>query len=123
MPVMAVFRSPRVNQNLYDAIMRELDFEHQPPVGALTHSCGFDDKGICVVDVWESRADFEAFVTDRLKPVFAKLGIEFVVPDIVDAHAFRATEDVDRYMRERGPEFRARSKAADREDRPSGRAH
>lgn len=119
MPIMALFRSPRVDQNLYDAIMQDLDLEHGPPAGALTHACGFDAEGICVVDVWESRRDFETFLTDRLRPTFAKLGIEFVEPKIIDAYAFTATEDTDRYMRERGSEFSAASAA----EHPSGPAH
>lgn len=123
MPIMALFRSPRVDQTLYDAIMQELDLEQAPPTGALTHCCGFDDKGICVVDVWESRRDFEAFLTDRLKPTFAKLNIEFVAPEIIDGYAFRATEEVDRYMRERATAFRATGNAATSGERPPGPAH
>lgn len=123
MPIMALFRSPRVDQKLYDAIMQELDLEQAPATGALTHSCGFDDRGICVVDVWETRRDFEAFLADRLKPTFAKLKIEFVAPEIIDGYAFRATEDVDRYMRERAPEFGTTGKAAGSGERPSGPAH
>lgn len=123
MPIMALFRSPRVDQKLYDAIIQELALEQAPPTGALTHSCGFDDKGICVVDVWESRRDFEAFLADRLKPIFAKLNIEFVTPQIIDAYAFRASEGVDRYMGERAPEFRATSKTAPPGESPSGPAH
>lgn len=122
MPVMALFRSPRVDRDLYDAIMQDLDLEHTPATGALTHACGFDDKGICVVDVWETRGDFEAFVTDRLKPTFANLGIPFVAPDIIEAYSFRATEDVDSYMRERGPDAQAKGKAA-RAARPESRQH
>ena len=109
MPIMALFRSPRVDQNLYDAIIQELDLEHAPPAGALTHACGFDAEGVCVVDVWESRRDFEAFLTDRLRPAFAKLNIEFVEPKIIDAYAFTASEETDRYMRQRGAEFSSAS--------------
>lgn len=123
MPIMALFRSQRVDQHLYDAIMQELDLEQAPPTGALTHSCGFDDRGICVVDVWETRKDFEVFVADRLKPTFAKLNIEFVAPEIIDAYAFRATEGVDRYMRERASEFGATGNAAASGELPIGPAH
>jgi hypothetical protein len=112
MPIMVLFRSPRVDRTLYDAIMQELDVEQSPPAGSLTHACGFDDKGICVVDVWESRKDFEAFLTDRLTPTFAKLNIDFVAPEIIDGYAFRASEEVDRYVRERGPDLRAAGQAA-----------
>jgi hypothetical protein len=112
MPIMALFRSQRVDQNLYDAIMQALDIDQGPPAGALTHACGFNDQGICVVDVWESRQEFEAFLTDRLAPVFAKLGIDFIAPEIFDAYAFRATENVDGYMPARGAGFRSASQPA-----------
>ena len=114
MPIMALFRSPSVDQAQYDAIVQELDLESQPAAGGLTHACGFDDAGICVTEVWESRADFEAFLTDRLRPVFAKLGIEFVEPQILDAYAFMASEGTDRYIRERGADLGAGREAGGR---------
>lgn len=123
MAIMALFRSPRVDQGVYDAIMQELDLEQAPAIGALTHSCGFGDSGICVVDVWETRRDFETFVADRLKPAFAKLNIEFVAPEIIDAYAFRATENVDRYVPERAPELGATGKTAGSGELPASRAH
>jgi hypothetical protein len=103
MAIMALFRSPRVDQALYDAIMQELDLERRPVSGALTHACGFDENGICVVDVWESRKDFDAFLSDRLGPAFAKLKVDFDPPVVLDAYAFNVTEDVDRYKPELAP--------------------
>ena len=107
MPVMTLFRSPSINQMQYDAIIQALDLEHQPGSGALTHACGFDQKGICVQDVWESRQDFEAFMADRLKPAFAKLGYAFVEPEIIETYQFRVAEGVDRYKADQGPSFGA----------------
>lgn len=118
MPIMALYRSSRVDQTQYDALMQELDLEHRQPAGALTHACGFDDAGICVLDVWETRADFDAFLADRLRPAFAKLGIEFVEPQILDAYAFTASEGTDRYMRERGADFGAAREGGVTEERP-----
>jgi hypothetical protein len=103
MAVLALFRSPRVDPALYDAIIQELDLERRPASGALTHACGFDDSGICVVDVWESRQDFDAFMSDRLRPVFAKLNVEVDPPVVLDAYAFNVTEGVDRYKPELAP--------------------
>jgi hypothetical protein len=97
MAIMALFRSPRVDKTVYDAIIEELDLESQPGVGALTHACGFDENGVCVCDVWESRQDFEAFLSDRLRPAFARLNLEFEQPTILDAYAFNVSDDVDRY--------------------------
>jgi hypothetical protein len=107
MPVMTLFRSPSINQMQYDAIMQALNLESQPGIGALTHACGFDQKGICVQDVWESRKDFDAFVTDRLKPAFAKLGLTFVEPEIIETYQFRVADGVDRYKVSEGPAFGA----------------
>jgi hypothetical protein len=117
MPIMALFRSPRVDRTVYDAIIQELDLERQPAAGALTHACGFDAQGICVVDVWESRADFEAFMRDRLQPVFAKLNVEVEPPAILDAYAFTVTDEVDRYKEEAAPAQASRASAGD-EARP-----
>jgi len=118
MPIMTLFRSPRVDQKLYDAIIQDLDLEHAPAAGALTHACGFDAEGICVVDVWESRREFEAFLTDRLRPAFAKLKIAFVEPEIIDAYAFTATEETGRYVRERGAGYPSAS-AVEHASRPA----
>jgi hypothetical protein len=107
MPVMTLFRSPSINQAQYDAIIQALNLEAQPQTGMLTHACGFDQKGICVEDTWESRPAFDAFVSTRLKPVFAKLNLAFVEPEILETYAFRVSEGVDRYKVGQGPAFGA----------------
>jgi hypothetical protein len=103
MAIMALFRSSRVDRTLYDSIIQELDLERRPASGALAHACGFDDNGVCVVDVWESRQDFDAFLSDRLGPVFAKLNVEIDPPVVLDAYAFNVTEGVERYRPEPAP--------------------
>jgi hypothetical protein len=107
MPVMTLFRSPRINQMQYDAIIQALDLEDQPQTGILTHACGFDQNGICVQDIWESRLDLESFLANRLKPAFAKLDIAFVEPEIIETYKFRVSEGVDRYKLGQGPTFGA----------------
>lgn len=107
MPVMTLFRSPSINQMQYDAIIQALNLEDKPQVGMLTHACGFDQKGICVQDVWESRQDFNSFVANRLKPVFAKLGYAFVEPEIIETYKFRVSDGVDRHKVGQGSAFGA----------------
>ena len=107
MPVMTLFRSPSINQTQYDAIIQALNLQERPQVGMLTHACGFDQKGIAVQDVWESRQDFDAFVADRLKPVFAKLNLAFVEPEIIETYKFRVSDGVDRHKVGQGPTFGA----------------
>jgi hypothetical protein len=97
MAIMALFRSSRVDRAKYDAIIKELDLEKNPPPGAVTHTCGFDEAGICVVDVWATREDFDAFMTERLAPTFATLNIEMERPAIIDVYAMSATDAVDRF--------------------------
>jgi hypothetical protein len=121
MAIMALFRSRRVDQSLYDAIIRELNPEQRPLAGILAHACGFDDNGICVMDVWESRSDFEAFLSDRLRPTFAKLNIEFTEPEIIEAYAFNVSDDADHYKPELAPTGARQSTGSD--EQPSGTPH
>lgn len=107
MPVMSLFRSPNFNQLQYDAIVQAMDLEHQPRTGAVSHACGFDQNGICVVDVWESRQGLDAFLANRLKPAFAKLGIPFFEPDVMETYKFGVTDGADRYKLSEGPSFGA----------------
>jgi hypothetical protein len=118
MPVMTLFRSPGINQLQYDAIVQTLDVEHHPRSGALTHICAFDEKGMCVIDVWESRRDFEMFVADRLKPAFAKLGMPSIEPEVIDTYRFIAADGVDRYKVDSGPTFGAEREGRGAESRP-----
>ena len=115
MPIMALFRSSDIDRPRYDAIIQELDLEHRPAEGMLTHVCGFDSKGICVTDVWESRQDFAAFVSARLRPAFAKLNLPFTAPEILEAYDFEASDGVNHYIAKRGAGF-----GAERETGASG---
>lgn len=104
MTIMALFRSNSLDQNAYDAIIQELDLEGQPAQGALTHACGFDANGICVCDVWESRQEFDAFMNDRLRPVFTKLNLAFEPPTVIETYAFTVTDDADKHKPTPAPE-------------------
>ena len=115
MPVMTLFRSPSIDQMQYDAIMQALNLQERPQAGMLTHACGFDKKGICVQDVWESRQDFDSFVANRLKPAFAKLHLAWVEPEVIETYQFRVSDGVDRHKVGEGPAF-----GADRERPKAG---
>jgi hypothetical protein len=54
----------------YDAVVAALNLE-DAPAGLLIHTAGFDhDAGVFrIMDVWESRADGEKFINERLNPV------------------------------------------------------
>jgi hypothetical protein len=45
------------------------------PAGALHHVAGSNGTGWTVVDVWESRAAFDAFLSTTLGPALGKVGL------------------------------------------------
>jgi len=58
----------------YDAVVSALDLQDAPD-GLLIHTSGFDhDAGVFrVFDVWETRAQGEAFINDRLTPIIEQM--------------------------------------------------
>jgi len=73
----------------YDAVTAKLDLQGAAPQGLLLHSAGFDhDAGVFrIFDVWETRADGERFMKEKLEPIIESLataaaesGEDFVPP-------------------------------------------
>jgi hypothetical protein len=58
----------------YEAAHAVMEVDTDPPVGMIVHSAGPIDGGWGVVDFWESRDAFDAFVNDRLMPRLQGLG-------------------------------------------------
>src|SRR3954470_1112893 len=58
----------------YDAFVAELDLQDVPD-GLLIHTAGFDhEAGVFrVFDVWETREQGEAFISDRLNPITERM--------------------------------------------------
>jgi hypothetical protein len=50
--------------------------------GQISHVAGATAEGICVVDVWDSRADFDRFMAERLGEQLARFG--FPEPQIAE---------------------------------------
>jgi hypothetical protein len=59
----------------YETIRELTNQDKDYPKGNLIHLVCFDDKGIRVTDVWESKEAFEAFGHDVLQPAFAKANL------------------------------------------------
>lgn len=53
----------------YDPVAQRLDPASNPPEGLIFHCVGELDGRFEVLDVWETRADFDRFVEKRLIPV------------------------------------------------------
>ena len=63
-------------QAQYDAVHSKMNIDTDPPEGLIFHSAGPIDEGWGVIDVWESRAQFDSFVESRLGPAVGELGSE-----------------------------------------------
>ncbi len=55
-------------QKQYDDLRKKLDWDNNPPEGAIFHAAWFEDSGLRAFDVWESREDFHRFFDQELMP-------------------------------------------------------
>jgi hypothetical protein len=67
---------PEVSRQQYEEVRREVNWEGKTPKGANLHVCWFAEDGFHVLDIWESQADFEMFLKQRLTPGIEKAGIK-----------------------------------------------
>jgi hypothetical protein len=79
----------------YDQVQEALGLRDNPPAGGLVHTAGFDEEAgvFRIVDVWESRDAWDAFLRDRLMPVVQPMMEQGGrAPDtrIYELHAFAA---------------------------------
>jgi hypothetical protein len=65
---------PGGTQEQYDAAHSQMDFDRNPAEGLIFHSAGPSDGGWGVIDVWESREAFDAFLGGRLRQAIGELG-------------------------------------------------
>ena len=70
----------------YDELRTIVNWEGHRPDGAMSHVMAFDDAGAHVNDTWESAAQLQAFLDDRLMPVVKKVGVHGQ-PQVVVIHA------------------------------------
>jgi hypothetical protein len=63
-----------IGPDVYARIKEGLGSE--PPKGLITHLAYRTDAGLRYIDVWESKADHEAFVEERLHPVVGRVLFE-----------------------------------------------
>jgi hypothetical protein len=65
-----------VTQEQFDAAHDHVNPERCAPPGLLFHSSGPIDGGWGIIDFWESRADFDAFVNGRIVPGMTAAGVQ-----------------------------------------------
>jgi hypothetical protein len=82
---------PEMNRQQYDQVRQELNLENKPQQRAKLHVAWFAQDELHVFDVWESQADFEAFLKQRLTPIVEKIGIKGKPKvEFAEAHAILA---------------------------------
>ena len=95
MPIVAVFETPSLTREKYEAVVRKLTGGRRtrmeakadwPVDGILVHVAGQSARGFRVVDVWESEEAFRQF-GEKLRPILEEVGVEGA-PDVYQAHAF-----------------------------------
>jgi hypothetical protein len=83
MAIALLMEFPDATQEQYDRIMQQLGMERGSddlPRGLIFHVAGPTDKGWQVIDVWESRADFNFFLAQRLGPAIRASGLVPTTP-------------------------------------------
>jgi hypothetical protein len=60
----------------YDQVVQKMGFTPGGPgaPGGISHYCTKTDNGIRVVDVWESKEQFEQFAQEKIGPMAASAG-------------------------------------------------
>ena len=59
----------------YQALEAQVRWRDVPPIGGISHVAAVDGDLVRTVTVWESPADHDAFMADRVGPAAAQLGI------------------------------------------------
>ena len=81
--IVAVFEAPGFTSENYDAILVELKAQGKFPNDECpSHAAFMKGNNWCVVDVWNSEEAFMSFGKDSLFPIFQKLGIPAVEPQV-----------------------------------------
>ena len=80
MAVCLVVNVPGATLEQYDDVRQALGVPLED--GQISHVAGATEDGICVVDVWESRAHFDRFMQERLGEQLARVG--FPEPQITE---------------------------------------
>ena len=70
------------------------------PAGMIAHCCREKDGGIAVIDIWESKEHFEAFIQGKVMPTEQSMGINsggpqnLTMTEVLNADSFAYTGEV-----------------------------
>jgi hypothetical protein len=60
-----------INRQMYGKLIAELGSD--APKGLISHLAMTTDNGLRYVEVWESKADYERFIEERVHPALARV--------------------------------------------------
>jgi len=67
---------PEITKAQYEQVRGDVKWESNVPDGAKFHVAWFASDGLHVLDLWDSKADFERFMQDRLAAGIQRAGIQ-----------------------------------------------
>jgi hypothetical protein len=67
---------PGITAEQFDAAHDQVNPDRSPPKGLLYHASGPIEGGWGIIDFWESRADFDAFMETRIGPGMEAAGVQ-----------------------------------------------
>jgi hypothetical protein len=60
---------------VYDAVSARLAAEQStPPEGFIVHAAGYTGRGFRIIEIWETREQFDRFLGERVMPLVAEVG-------------------------------------------------
>ncbi|HME04628.1 MAG TPA: hypothetical protein VKG38_16525 [Solirubrobacteraceae bacterium] len=68
MAFIRIVRPQLLTADVYDAVSRELDLEHDHPLGLISHAVGRADGFLQIVEIWDSEQYSQRFDRERLVP-------------------------------------------------------
>jgi hypothetical protein len=98
MALMVTYDEPKVTRDDYDAVRKQIDWEHAPPAGCLLHMSYFDDAGFHTVDIWDSRAELDSYLAKRFNPALTTLRLPLAQPKVIDLHLVAASPGLEKYF-------------------------
>ena len=75
MAVAVVQKWPGSTLSQYDQLTPKLDSTSGDRKGTLSHWIAKSDTGILIVDVWETREEFQSFADEQLIPAAKEVGL------------------------------------------------
>lgn len=99
MAILAIITAPDIKKNQYEALRKEVDWEHRQAEGMIFHAAAFDNsEALRVADVWSSQETMNQFYNTRLMPAMQRLKINPPKPETFPLHNANATVAVDQFM-------------------------